>query len=195
MLLRALSGPLFALDIHRPYLDRLALEALEAGFSHRLTVVEGDMASMPFPEGSFDLIWSEGAVYIVGFERGLTLWRPLLKEGGGMVLSDAVYLVDRPSPDVDRFWGEAYPTMTTVEENLLRARRAGYDVIDHFVLPREDWCDYYLPLEARLDVLEGEYEGDGAMEAAIAAERREIDLWRRRGDEVGYAFFVLRRRS
>ena len=194
VLLQALAGPLFALDIHRPYLDRLVLEALETGFSHRLTVVEGDMASMPFPEASFDLIWSEGAVYVVGFERGLTLWRPLLKEGGFIALSDAVYLVDSPSPEVGRFWGEEYPTMTTVDETLLRARRAGFDVLDHFVLPREDWCDYYLPLEARLDFLEGEYEGDEAMETAIAAERREIDLWRRHGDEVGYAFFVLRRR-
>ena len=194
ILLRELRGRLFALDCHRPYLDSLHQSALDEGSAHRLTVVDGDMASMPFPEASFDLIWSEGAIYVIGFERGLRLWRPLLKEGAVLAVTDAVYLAEDPSEEVRDFWGGAYPTMATVDENLQRAQRAGYDLIDHFVLPHEDWCRYYLPLEERLDSLGREYEGEEAMEAAIAAERREIELWRRHGDEVGYAFFVLRRR-
>ena len=39
------------------------------------------------PRSSFDVIWSEGAIYIMGFERGLRAWRPLVRTGGYVVVS------------------------------------------------------------------------------------------------------------
>jgi len=33
------------------------------------------MQALPFREASFDLIWSEGAVYVMGFDAGLAQWR------------------------------------------------------------------------------------------------------------------------
>ncbi|MDD4364253.1 MAG: class I SAM-dependent methyltransferase [Synergistales bacterium] len=192
-LLRSLKGRVFALDAHRPYLDRLAQSAFDEGLAHRLTVVEGDMACMPFPEESFDLIWSEGAIYLVGFLRGLGLWRPLLKRGGVVAVTDAVYLTETPCAEIHAFWEEAYPLMGTVSENLAGAEEMGYEPLGHFILPREDWLGYYKLLEARLDLLAEEYKGEASLEALIEIERQEISLWKRHGDQYGYAFFVFRK--
>lgn len=192
-LLRELPGRFFAVDLYRPYLDELHRKALEAGLAHRLAVIEADMARLPFPEGSFDLIWSEGAIYNVGFRRGLELWRPLLRLRGCLAVTDAVYLVPQPDREVRTFWNENYPTMTTVEENLKEIAAAGYRLLGHFVLPQGDWENYYGPLEARLEALAAGHEGDEGMEAVIAMEREEIALWKRWGGQYGYAFFVMTR--
>ncbi|MGE5484827.1 MAG: hypothetical protein ACM3X4_07420 [Ignavibacteriales bacterium] len=46
------------------------------------------MLQLSFPPESFDLIWSEGAIYIMGFGNGLTAWKPLLRRGGYVVVSE-----------------------------------------------------------------------------------------------------------
>ena len=36
------------------------------------------MDALDFPEHNFDIIWSEGAIYIMGSEAGLRQWKPML---------------------------------------------------------------------------------------------------------------------
>ena len=67
-----------AVDFHQPYFDDLNARAARAGVARRIRTVRADMADPPFPDGSFDLVWSEGAIYLVGFEQGLTLGPPSL---------------------------------------------------------------------------------------------------------------------
>lgn len=46
------------------------------------------MFELPFSANTFDIIWSEGAIFIIGFEQGLREWKPFLKLGGYLVLSE-----------------------------------------------------------------------------------------------------------
>ncbi|GAM56739.1 probable transcription regulator [Vibrio ishigakensis] len=46
------------------------------------------MGDLPFEEDSFDVLWSEGAVYNIGFETGIRDWRKYLKSGGTLVVSE-----------------------------------------------------------------------------------------------------------
>ena len=83
--------------------------------------------------------------------------------------------------------------MAGIPENLGRARRVGFDVIDHFTLPPEAWWrDYYMPLEERMAHLAP--NADPQLAAVIEEARREIELYRRYGDSYGYVFYLLRRR-
>ena len=50
------------------------------------------MLDMDFTEGTFDIIWSEGALYFMGFQKGLRRCRQLVKNGGYVAVSEAVYL-------------------------------------------------------------------------------------------------------
>ena len=48
------------------------------------------MDNLPFQNEELDLIWSEGAIYNIGFERGMNEWNKYLKKGGFIAVSEAV---------------------------------------------------------------------------------------------------------
>jgi SAM-dependent methyltransferase len=83
------SGTITAVDNHQPFLDAIAAWADQNGLQGRIRTIRASMDNLPFEPGQFDLIWSEGAIFIMGFEQGLTAWRQLVKRGGCLVVSDA----------------------------------------------------------------------------------------------------------
>ena len=112
------------------------------------------MGCLSCPEEAFDLIWSEGAAYLLGFREALTNWRRLLRPKGCLVVLECTWLTDDPPADVAAFWAEAYPGMATVATNRAVAGEEGYDVIDTMVLPASDWwAEYYRPLQERIAAL------------------------------------------
>lgn len=186
VLARELGVAPLALDVRPGALAELRRRF--AGEGLEVDAREHDFAA-PLP-GPFDLLWSEGALYSVGFERALATWRPSLAPDARAAVSECVWLTDRPTPRLHDFWATAYPDMTDVEGTAERARRAGYEVLEARPLPGEDWWSYYRPLEARLEELERE---DPEGMAELAAETRdEIALYREFEGEYGYAFFLLR---
>ncbi|MGH6902103.1 MAG: SAM-dependent methyltransferase, partial [Geminicoccaceae bacterium] len=190
-LAETLRSRVIAVDSHQPFLDQLRAAADERGLGHLIEARCADMAAPGVPAGSVDLLWSEGAIYFLGFEEGLRLWRPLLAPGGCLAVSECSWLVADPPPEPAAFFAEGYPGMAGVPENIGRARAAGFDVLDHFALPPEAWrAEYYAPLEERMARLAP--EADPALAAAIAETRHEIDLYRRFGDAYGYLFYLMR---
>ncbi|MGH6900006.1 MAG: SAM-dependent methyltransferase [Geminicoccaceae bacterium] len=191
VLAEALRTRVIAIDIHQPFLDQLRATAAARGLGHLIEPRCADMAAPGVPAGSVDLLWSEGAIYFLGFEDGLRLWRPLLAPGGCLAVSECSWLRADPPGEAAAFFREGYPGMAGVSENLERARAAGFEVLDHFTLPPDAWWDeYYTPLEARMDLLAA--DPDPALAAVIAETRREIDLFRRCGHAYGYVFYLMR---
>jgi len=83
------SGTITAVDIHRPFIEAVSKMAKDEGMEGRIKTVCASMDALPFESGQFDIIWSEGAIFIIGFEKGLATWKPLLKKGGYIIVSDA----------------------------------------------------------------------------------------------------------
>lgn len=193
-LARALDGRITAVDLFDEYLGQLQARAEAEGFAGRIEAVQGDMSALPFPPASFDLVWSEGAAYIMGFGNALAAWRPLLKPGGCVAVSEIVWLTPSPPAEVAAFFAEECPAMTDVATNLATLRDAGYTTLGHLALPDSAWWEnYYAPLEAKLPAMAEKYAGDADALAVVEASRREIDLRRRFADAYGYAFFVGRK--
>ena len=90
------SAIITALDNHVPYLHEVRRKAANAGVLNRVTAVEGDMRDLPAEPGSIDLIWCEGAAYIMGFRAALESWKPFLAPDGRLALSEPVWLQDDP---------------------------------------------------------------------------------------------------
>src|SRR5690606_1284987 len=129
-LLRLTNGRITAVDLYEPFLERLYERAEREGVSdERLIIKRADMEALPFHEGEFDLIWSEGAIYVAGFARGLSLWRRFLKPGGCVAVSECSWLMDTPSDEARAFWDEVYPDMGTLASNTAAAERTGYEVL------------------------------------------------------------------
>ena len=190
------GGRVTALDNHQPFLDEVAQRAMARGLGDRIAIINGSMLDMSFSMENFDLIWSEGAIYIMGFELGLRVFWPLLKPGGTVVVSELAWLTDKPSAEAKEFWGEGYPAMTTVPNNLDTIKSIGYELTGHFPLPDSAWLDgYYGPMQKRIDVLRTKYAGDDHKLAMLDEEEAEIRIFDRHSAEYGYVFFVMRKPS
>lgn len=182
-----------ALDLYGAFLDQLRVSLEEREGSERVELVEADMQTWS-PEGAVDLVWCEGAVYIMGVERALERWSSWLEPGGVIAFSEAVWLTDAPSAAASQMW-EEYSAMGDIPSLLALVERCGYDVLGHFVLPQRDWLEeYYAPMQARLDALYEEFDGDEQALEELATHQLEIDVCERHGDEYSYAFVVARRR-
>lgn len=194
VLARATRGTVTAVDLHQPFLDELMRRARAAGLAEYVRPVRASMDALPFEPDSFDVVWSEGSIYIMGFERGWRAWQPLVRHGGYVVVSELSWLVDDPPLPARLFWNQGYPAMASVAENRATVERCGYERIADFVLPKQAWLtDYYEPLARRIEALEREHANDPATLRFLAAERYEIDLFEAYGDAYGYVFYVTRR--
>lgn len=187
----ALGGPITAVDLHEEYLAILKARAAEAGVAERMDVRMADMSALPFPPQSFDLVWSEGAAYIMGFGDALAAWKTLLRPGGCVAVTELTWLRPDPPAEVAKFFAAEYPAMTDIETNAETLRAAGYQLLGRFTLPDAAWWDhYYGPLAAKLPGLKDKYAGDDDALGVIEMTAREIDMRRRFADWYGYAFFV-----
>jgi SAM-dependent methyltransferase len=188
------DGTIHAVDNHPPFIQALQAAAARLPLRARISAEVADMASLPFPPSSFDLIWSEGAVYIIGLEAGLTLWKPLLRQGGYIALTHLTWLREDPPEELREFWRGAYPAIDTLAQNEEVFRRAGYELLETFVLPERAWIDeYYRPLEQRVMALRARYAGDLAALEVLDAEDQEFGLYRKYSAYYGYTFFIARR--
>ncbi len=188
-------GTILAVDRYPPFVDELRERAAARGVSDRVTARVGDMKDLGLPPASFDLVWCEGALFVLGFEQGLRTLRPLLRDPGVLVATESVWLrpVQEVPADVRAFWAEGYPAITDVEGNLALARRAGFAPLGHFTLPAEGWAAYVDPLERRVEEVLAAHPGDPDAQEAARRERREFAMFREHLRWFGYEFFLLRR--
>jgi SAM-dependent methyltransferase len=192
VLARATQGNVTAVDIYQPFLQQLDARVTREGLTERIRTVQADMADPPFSDGSFDLVWSEGAIYIVGFEQGLKRWRRLLRAGGFIAVTEVGWLCEAPPREAVDFWTTEYPAMTSIEGNLTKVRSAGFEPVGHFILPSGDWENYYGPVQHRLAVFRSENSDNAEAQAFADSLQREIDVWKKYGDSYGYVFYLGR---
>ena len=191
-LARISPGTIYAIDNHDPYVERLAARVVAEGLQDRVFPQNADMDLRQFDHHRFDIIWAEGSIYIIGFEKGLTRWRRSLKPGGYLAVTEISWLKPHPPPQLREFWREAYPAMGDQATNLAKIDRCGYRPVDSFVLPADAWWEhYYTPIEKKLAALRVKYQHDAPALAVIAAEQQEIDLFRKYYEYYGYVFYIM----
>lgn len=190
------GGVVTAVDIHQPFLDQLRTAAETRGLAERVVALKGDMSDLGglgLPVSSFDLLWSEGALYSIGLERALRAVRPFLRPGGCLAFTELSWLTDQRPAEAVSFWNENYPELTDIGGNLERLESAGFGHLDHFTLPAEDWWrNYYTPLEAKLTAFERKHPGDPEAMQVASVTRKEVNLFRKFSEAYGYVFYVAR---
>jgi cyclopropane fatty-acyl-phospholipid synthase-like methyltransferase len=193
-LAKDISGTILAVDNHRPYLDELERRAGAAGVAAKIRTRCQDMHDLGTGEGSFDLVWSEGAIFITGFSAGLAAWRPRLGTGGMLAVSDMAWFRPGAPEECRGFFAAAYPAMTDVGANLAMIEACGYRRIGHFPLPESAWWDeYYGPLGTRLPALRERHAADPGKLEMLAAIQMEIDLYRKYSAYYGNVFYMMQR--
>jgi len=188
------TGNILAVDTHQPFLDELNKCASSADLTGRISTRNLSMFELDLEPGSFDVIWSEGAIYILGFERGLREWKALLRPGGYLAVTELTWLKSDPPAEITAYWNENYPSMKAVGDNLAIIQGAGYRQVGHFILPHSSWWDdYYTPLEKRIVMLSEKYRDDEEAMALLRESQRESDLHRKFAEWYGYVFYIMQK--
>lgn len=184
-----------AVDLFPEFLAVLAANAEREGVADRIETRAESMDALAFAEGSLDLIWSEGAIYNIGFATGVAAWGPFLRSGGVLAVSEITWLRPDPPDEIRDHWNTEYPEIATMPAKARILEDAGYDLLGYLTLPVDAWLrEYYEPTEARIPAFLARNASTPEAEEIVAMERQEIDLYRRYREYVSYGFYVARKR-
>lgn len=197
MLAEALDADVVGVDMVPAFLARLREEAHQAQLSHRVTSREERMDALTFDDGSLDGIWSEGAIYNMGFAAGVREWRRFLKPGAVLAVSEITWLGTERPAELNDFWQQNYPEIDTAGAKIRVLEDSGYTPMGYFVLPSHCWLDsYYQPLRDRFAPFLQRHHGSPLQDAAraiISATEQEIDFFERYQTHYSYGFYLARR--
>jgi SAM-dependent methyltransferase len=192
-LAKAAPGHITGVDIFPAFIDRFNEQAWEHSVCSRVRGVAGSMDAPPFDKGSLDLIWSEGAIYNIGFERGMREWREYLRPGGYVAVTENTWFTDDRPKEIEEFWKAAYPEIDTIPAKITAMQRAGYEFVAAFMLPESVWADYYALQTVGKEAFLLKHAGTPFAERFIAAQDYEMSLWNRYKDHYGYVFYIGRK--
>lgn len=188
------GGTIIALDNYQPFLDQLMDNAKRETVDKNIIPTFRSMDDLNFQDQSFDIIWSEGALYILGFSKGLKTWHRLLKSNGYLGMTEAVYLRPDPPSPVIEFWESEYPDIKDIQCNIDLIEKSGYELLSHFTLPDLSWLDdFYIPMEDRIKTLIEKYAGNQAALDVFETAQMEIEIFKTYSDFFGYEFFIMKK--
>jgi SAM-dependent methyltransferase len=189
-----LNAQITAVDLFDRFLEILQQRAADLGVEGKIATLACSMDDLPFADASLDVIWSEGAIYNIGFENGVKSWRRFLKPGGLLVASEITWLTaDRPA-ELQKHWEQEYPEIGLASSKMSQLEQHGFSPCGFFVLPASCWLEcYYGPMQTRFDNFLKRQGNSEAAQAIVSAERREIELYREHQDHYGYGVYIARK--
>jgi ubiquinone/menaquinone biosynthesis C-methylase UbiE len=184
-------GNITGIDLFPTFIDLFNVNARKLNLQDRINGIVGSMDNLPFQSEELDLIWSEGAIYNIGFERGLHEWRKFLKTGGYIAVTEASWFTDERPAEIDAFWQDAYPQIDTIPNKVVQMQKAGYIPVATFILPENCWTEhFYVPqVMAQKDFLK-KYAGNVTAEEFIASEQHGAQLYYKYKAYYGYVFYI-----
>jgi len=194
LLARLLNARITAVDLLQDFLDVLEERAERMGVADSISTLAGSMDNLPFANEELDVIWSEGAIYNIGFEKGVADWRRYLKAGGVLVVSEITWITDSRPPELQTHWNKEYPEIDVASAKIRVLEKHGYSPVGYFVLPEHCWIDqYYRPMQARFEDFLDRNRNSEEARAIVAAEQREIELYETYRAYISYGVYVAKK--
>lgn len=189
-----LGARITAIDQVPEFLERLRARASARGVAGLIETHEASMETLPAADASLDAIWSEGAIYNIGFERGAAAWRRYLKPGGVLAVSELTWFTEARPPELDAYWVSQYSEVATASVKLGVLERNGYAPLGYFVLPERCWLNaYYGPTRERCAAFLRTHGSSEAARAIVAVEEEEMAVYERYRSFFGYGFYIARK--
>jgi SAM-dependent methyltransferase len=189
-----LDAHVTAIDLFPEFLAKLEVAAGLAGVAERITTFSASMEALPFADASYDAIWSEGAIYSMGFAAGIEAWRKHLKPGGILAVSELTWLTAQRPEELQAHWAREYPQVDTASGKMAVLERLGFTPVGYFPLPERCWLEnYYWPMQQRFSGYLDRHDNSEAARAIVAAEEAEISLYERHEAFVSYGYYIARK--
>ena len=188
-----LNADITAVDLFQDFLDVLNADADKRGVANKITTLAGSMEDLPFEEGSLDVIWAEGAIYNMGFAKGVEYFKRFLKPGGILAASEITWLTDERPAEIQKHWDSEYPEIATVSDKVKVLEAHGFILKGYFPLPQYCWMDnYYTPLENAYDAYLDRHNSDDAR-TIIESEKIEVSLYKKYQNYYSYGFYIAQK--
>jgi SAM-dependent methyltransferase len=184
-------GHITGIDLFPAFIDLFNFNAGKLNLQDRIKGIVDSMDNLHFQKEELDLIWCEGAIYNIGFERGLNEWRKFLKTGGYIAVSEASWFTEKRPAEIDEFWQSVYPGIDTIPNKVSQMQKAGYIPVATFILPENCWTEhFYAPQDRAQEAFLKKHAGNVTAEEFIAFERHETQLYYRYKEYYGYVFYI-----
>lgn len=178
------------IDLCPDFITQFNQNAQNIDLQDRMKGVVGNMENLPFQKEELDLIWSEGAIYNIGFERGLNEWGKFIKQGGSIAVTENTWFTEERPAEIQEFWQKAYPEMDTISNKVAQMQKAGYLPIATFIIPDSCWTDYYSVMQGTHESFLKKYNGNKTAEEFLGYQRYEAELYNKYKAHYGYVFYI-----
>ncbi len=187
-------GYITCFDIFPAFIDRLNKNATKLNLQDKVKGIVRSMDNLPFQNDALDLIWCEGAIYNIGFERGLTEWRKFLKTGGYIAVTESSWLTEKRPSEIEQYCLPHFPEMDTIAGKIMRIQKAGYLPVATFVLPSVCWTDHYFtPMVNAQKMFLEKYAGNKTAEEFVALQHFDAEMYSKYKEFYGYVFFIAKK--
>ena len=185
------SGNITAIDLSPIFIDIFNVNSQKLNLQNRVNGILGSMDNLPFQNEELDLIWSEGSIYNIGFERGINEWYKFLKKGAFVAISEASWFTQERPVEIDEFWNNEYPEIDTISNKVTQMEKAGYIPIATFVLPENCWTEnFYAPQVSAQEKFLQKNIGNKTAEELVENQRHEAELYYKYKEFYGYVFYI-----
>lgn len=194
LLAKELDAKIIAVDFRPEFLDKLQTRANHYGVAEKITTLNCSMDGLPFSDEQFDIIWSEGAIYNMGFENGVSDWYRFLKPGGKLVVSEITWLSTTRPPELQSYWDREYPDVDVASAKIRILEQYGYCPEAYFYLPTHCWTEnYYQPIQNGFDAFLERNGQSAQAKEVVEYEKAEIALYEKYRDYYSYGVYVAKK--
>jgi ubiquinone/menaquinone biosynthesis C-methylase UbiE len=193
-LLQQTNANVTAVELLPAFLEKLKVNAETFGVEDRLQTIEADMTNLPFENEQFDAMWSEGAIYNIGFEEGVKNWKRFLKPSGVLVVSEITWTRCDTPEELKSHWEYEYPEVDIASNKITILERNGYSPIGYFVLTPNCWLDnYYEPIQKDIGAFLKRNKNSEKAKEIAEAEKQEYELYKKYQDFYSYGVYIARK--
>lgn len=194
VLAQNVPGKITGLDMFPTFIDLFNSNAKKHNLQERVKGIVGTMMELAFSDEEFDLIWSEGAIYNIGFEKGINEWNRFLKKDGCIAITEACWFTETRPEEIDNFWNNAYPEIDTISKKMDQLQKAGYVPVASFILSENCWIEnYYEPQSVVQEEFLKKHSGNQTAENLVEEMKREVEMYNKYKEFYGYVFFIGRK--
>lgn len=195
-LARSLNAEITAIDFLPEFIEVLKCNAKNEGLSKKINPLVCSMENLPFDDEEYDVIWSEGAIYNIGFEKGIGDWKRFLKPGGLLVVSEITWITDDRPSEIQKHWETEYSEIDTASSKINILEKNGYSPVAYFFLPEHCWLEnYYRPIQNSFAKFIDRNANNESAQAIVEAEKKEISIYENFKKYYSYGIYIARKLS
>ncbi len=188
-----LNAQITAVDLFPEFLEEVNVRAQNEGVANQIGVLQKSIDDLPFKE-ELDLIWSEGAIYNLGFKNGIQLWKDYLKPGGYLAVSEITWITGSRPKEIQEFWTHAYPEISQAKDKIVDLEDNGYNLVGYFKLPPESWLKtYYEPLEKTIPAFLERHDHSELAQKVAQEYLDELSLYKKYSKYFSYGFYIAQK--